>query len=55
MIRWAAKKRSATIPIKKGEIMVAIANALYAAPICTPDDFRNSDMYVLIVHTMIPR
>src|SRR5918993_2775023 len=48
-MRWAAKKRSATIPIKNGEIIVAIAKALYAAPICTPEDFKNSDMYVLIV------
>ena len=48
-MRWAAKNLSATIPIKNGEIIVAIASALYAAPICTPEDFKNSDMYVLMV------
>ena len=32
MIRCAAKYLSATIPIKNGEIIVAIAKALYAAP-----------------------
>ena len=46
MMRCAAKYLSATIPIKKGDIMVAIANALYAAPMCTAFEFRNSDIYV---------
>jgi hypothetical protein len=46
---WAAKNLSAIIPIKKGEIIVAIARALYTAPICIPVEPRNSVINVPIV------
>jgi len=36
MIRCAAKNRSATMPTKNGEIIVAMASALYAAPFGHP-------------------
>jgi hypothetical protein len=35
--------------MKNGEIIVAIARALYAAPIWIPVDSRYRDMYVLMV------
>ena len=46
---WAAKYLSAIMPIKKGEIIVAIASALYAAPIWMPEEFRNLVMNVPMV------
>jgi hypothetical protein len=32
------------MPTKKGEKIVAIAKALYAAPICIPEDSKKVDM-----------
>jgi hypothetical protein len=55
IIFCAEKYLSATDPTKKGEMIVAIANALYVFPISAPDELSIFAMYVPAVTYHAPQ